>query len=230
MIQTNKLSFKAFKTAIFSCLFTMVVKFASLLKVSFIIGSYAALFSATSIMIPLSGAFGGVAGCVGVSLMLFLLKVFSGKLLLFKFLLAYHVPGLCAALYFRVTSSLLRLFLPALCMVAFIAHPVGGSAWAYTLYWFIPMALYFVPKKSFFLDALASTFIAHAVGSALFIYAEPMTAAVWLGLIPIVAIERLVFASGMTLVYAAVTYGVRKSALWQKNFAGRFIAKLGQLS
>jgi hypothetical protein len=51
---------------------------------------------------------------------------------------------------------------------------------------------------------LGSTFIAHAVGSTIWIYTVPMTAQMWLGLMPLVAIERLCFATGMVVSYHAV--------------------------
>lgn len=89
-------------------------------------------------------------------------------------------------------------------MGAFIVHPVGGAAWAYSLYWLIPVALYMIRKESLFLTALGSTFTAHAVGSVIWIYANPMTPQTWLALIPVVFIERLVFASGMVVAYHAI--------------------------
>ena len=49
--------------------------------------------------------------------------------------------------------------------------------------------------------ALGATFSAHAVGGALWIYAFSLPAAVWQGLIPIVAIERSIFALGIAGTY-----------------------------
>ncbi len=56
------------------------------------------------------------------------------------------------------------------------------------------------------MHCLASTFIAHSVGSVLWLYTGTMSAAVWMSLIPVVAIERFVFAGGMMVVYYAVSY------------------------
>jgi len=63
-----------------------------------------------------------------------------------------------------------------------------------------------IPFKSIFLHSLTSTLIAHAVGSVIWIYTTPMTPAFWYALIPIVAVERLVMAIGMTTMYHAIGY------------------------
>jgi hypothetical protein len=193
------------KTGLYALVSTSLVKMASLFKVSFIWGSYAALFSASSIVMPLTGAFGGLVGTLavcGVGL--------SGKLLLSGFIsfkyLAYHIPGFFAALYWATPSVFVRLIMPLSCMLLFVLHPVGGAAWLYSMYWFIPVVLYFVPRQNLFLTALGSTFVAHAVGSTIWLYADPVSPVFWLALIPVVALERLVFASGMVIGHKMVTY------------------------
>lgn len=159
----------------------------------------------TSVVMPLSGAFGGASGVFAVSGIFFALKAFIGGFISFKYL-AYHIPGIFAALYWTTRSSVIRLFLPIACMAAFIVHPVGAQAWTYSLYWLIPVILYFMKKNHLFFEALGSTFVAHAVGSVIWMYAAPMTPAVWLALIPIVALERLVFASGMVITHHSIHY------------------------
>ena len=107
-------------------------------------------------------------------------------------------------------------------MVAFIAHPVGAQAWVYSLYWLIPVVLYFLRKESLFLTALGSTFTAHAVGSVIWIYANPMTPQAWLVLIPVVFIERFVFASGMVVAYHGINFikncGYQEAVLKIRNY------------
>jgi hypothetical protein len=71
------------------------------------------------------------------------------------------------------------------------------------------MILYFVPQKNIFFTSLGSTFTAHAVGSVIWLYTIPMTAGMWLALIPIVALERLCFATGMVTVVGVVTAAQR---------------------
>ena len=85
----------------------------------------------------------------------------------------------------------------------------------YTLYWFIPIAISLMASKHPFLRALRGTFIAHAVGSVIWIYTVPMAAEQWLALIPVVALERSTFALGATLLYYLIAYLSIKSK--QKN-------------
>jgi hypothetical protein len=182
-----------------------------------IVGSVASFFSVKNAVMPLVGAFGGLA----VSLVFFSVRLVgsllsSGSLasLVSGKLLAFHVPGLCASLSWSVRSSrlgaaLMQLVLPLACMALFALHPVGSQAVAYSLYWLVPVTLYVVSRfysleKSVFAQALSSTFIAHAVGSVIWLYAVGMSPAAWLALIPVVFVERLLFAAGMTGAYYAV--------------------------
>ena len=93
----------------------------------------------------------------------------------------------------------------SLCMAMFLLHPVGYQAFFYSWFWFIPMIIHMLPFRNPFLEALGATFIAHAIGSVLVLYMKTMTAAAWLALIPVVVIERLLFASGMTVIYYGAT-------------------------
>jgi hypothetical protein len=178
---------------------TILIKTAAFIKSSYIVGSQILFFSGTSVAIPLLGAFNSPALCAAIC---FVRMLFFNSLSLS--MLAFIIPGFCAALYWNMNHWSIRLLLPIACFIAFVAHPVGAQAYAYAFYWFIPMALYFVPNKNLFLTALGSTFIAHAVGSTIWIYTVPMTAQMWLGLMPLVAIERLCFATGMVVSYHAV--------------------------
>jgi hypothetical protein len=54
--------------------------------------------------------------------------------------------------------------------------------------------------------ALSSTFVAHAIGSLMWLYFLPTTPEYWMLLIPRVAIERIVFALAMSLVYCFTKY------------------------
>lgn len=106
----------------------------------------------------------------------------------------------------RVLDALLHLLLPVVCMVAFITHPIGNQAPLYACYWFIPMiawALRTATQQSHILMiALQSTFLAHAVGSVMWLFAVPTTMEYWLMLIPVVAVERLTMAASSALLYA----------------------------
>ena len=196
------------RNSLVTLFFTSLVKCTSLFKVSFILGSTAAFFSLTPMVQPLIGVWGGLVGSSGLFALGILLRfIMTGSISFI--LLAYHIPGLFASYALASRHWVLHVALPLLCMALFIVHPVGTAAFPYTFYWLIPVALYFANKELFFLRALSSTFIAHAVGSVIWMWAQPMTSPAWLALIPVAFVERMVFALGMTLLYHAVC-GVQK--------------------
>ncbi len=196
---------KLSKTSLFTVAFSSLVQLASLVKVSFIWGSFRAFLSTTNMIAPLAGAFGGSLGVFGVGFMRLALHILLfGKIsVLF---LANFVPGMAGGLYWSSRSIIIRLGLPLTCMALFIAHPVGNQAFLYSFYWLVPVALYFIKEENLFLKALGSTLTAHAVGSVIWLYCLPATPAFWLALIPVVFAERLVFAGGMTLAYKVMVY------------------------
>ncbi|MBX9831072.1 hypothetical protein K2X40_03875 [Candidatus Babeliales bacterium] len=109
------------------------------------------------------------------------------------------------------TINLARLFLqvvvPMICMALFVAHPVGRQAFVYSWFWLVPVALYTLEKlniRGVFFTALSSTFIAHGIGTALWIYMVPMTAEQWIALIPVTLAERLVMAAASTLFFVLI--------------------------
>ncbi len=172
-------------------------------KVSYIFGSYSSFFSVSDVLMPLAGNLGMGFVSFIVLLRLGLKATLTGASL---WALVYHIPGICASAYWASNRKVIGLVIPILSMIAFIAHPVGYYAVPYTFYWFIPMILFFIPQRSIFLDALASTFVAHSIGSVLWLYTHPaMSSAEWIALIPVVAVERLSFAWGMTALYFIVS-------------------------
>ena len=173
------------------------------IKVSPIVGSDFAFFSLSDVMMPLSGA-------VGLSLGVFMVVLRMGYRIIFLASpfssIVYHLPGFCASAYWAVEGVVVRLLLPLVCMALFIAHPVGYQAAPYSLYWLIPVIIYFSSRKTVFLTALGSTFVAHAVGSVIWLYSFDLSPAAWLALMPVVAVERLLFACAMTVVYSVGSY------------------------
>jgi len=186
------------------------IKIASFWKFSFIYGASRAMFSGATATVPLVGLFGGGI----VSLIIFMLLLMS-RYALFGVsslhILAFYLPGLFSALYFSCGNRLVRLIVPILCMILFIFHPVGGQAFVYSFFWLIPIVIYFSRSKQIFLNALASTFIAHAVGSVIWIYTVPMSVYAWYALIPIVCIERLAISSAIVILYKISCYLKRRS-------------------
>lgn len=181
-----------------------ICKLSGLMKVSFVIGSQMIWFSASNAVLPLAGAFGGIAGCGLVFVVRQLIHLFFFKTVSLSFL-AFCIPGFCASLYWATNHYAIRLLLPIACMGLFVAHPVGAQACVYALYWLIPVMLYVLPQRSLFLQALGSTFIAHAVGSVIWLYTVPMTVTMWITLMPMVLCERLMFALAMVVAHRIFT-------------------------
>lgn len=210
-----KSQFKGFpfvSTVSFLCSAFLLMRFA---KISHIVGSSFSFFSMSDVVMPLSGLLG-----IGFSLFIILirggLKMALQNFAFYK--LVYHIPGFCASAYWATENKLISLIIPALCMGAFLYHPVGFAAAPYSFYWFIPMALYFVPRKTIFMHSLASTFIAHAVGTIVYLYMNPtMSVAQWYALIPLVAVERFVFASAMTALYYVGAYVKNMVLSWSQR-------------
>lgn len=99
------------------------------------------------------------------------------------------------------TSSKKLLIVPLLAIVAFNLHPFGRGAWVYSMFWLIPLLVWPFRSKSIIARSLGSTFTAHSVGGAMWIWAFNLPSAVWLGMIPVVALERSIFALGMSASY-----------------------------
>lgn len=197
---TNKNLMNPISNALF---FNVLMKISSIGKMSFILGSHAAFFTAAAIVMPLSGAFAGIAGsCAAFGLGVMIRGLLTGSMPLY--FLAYHIPGLCASLYWATSSKILRIAPALLCMILFLIHPVGfGAAW-YSLFWLIPIILTFRKSSGLFATALASTFTAHAVGTLIWLYTLPMAPHDFIALVPVVLVERLLFAAGMVVGYKAI--------------------------
>lgn len=200
-------------------LLTVSVSLLSWIKISSIVGAAAAGFSLSHCLYPLIGLVAGGMGamtffCIRTCLHTWLHISMAATLPAFVY--ACHLPTLAAALYLssahttqytiHFTKRLLLALIPVSCILLFCIHPTGGQAWAYSLFWFIPLVALFINHTSMFAHMLGSTFMAHAVGSVVWLYCGPMlTPAAWLALIPVVAVERLLIASGMMLGYYALS-------------------------
>lgn len=182
----------------------ILLKLSYFFKVNLILGSHQAVLSGFSVVGPLVGLCGGGA----FSIALFALKsLFSGFSSPWTLLspVAWHLPSIFSSLYWVTNNRAIKLFLPLFCMALFIMHPIGLGAIEYSLFWLIPVAVYFIKTNNLFAHALASTFIAHAVGSVVWLYTFPMASEQWLSLIPVVIVERLLFAAGMVIVCSVVS-------------------------
>ena len=179
-----------------------VLYLASYFKITGMHGSFGSFFSIANIIAPLVGAFAGMTGSFAVFGSSFIVRLISAPFLSIANP-CYHLPSLCASLYWSGHRAVIRVGIPLLCMGLFIAHPIGWQAAPYALFWLIPIAIHLLGCQQLFLTALGSTFTAHAVGSVVYLYIiTPMTPQAWLALIPIVPFERLIFASGMVIAYS----------------------------
>ncbi|XOU94950.1 MAG: hypothetical protein ACNFW9_02670 [Candidatus Kerfeldbacteria bacterium] len=135
-------------------------------------------------------------------------------------------PLALAALYFGARKyKFIVATIPLICMALFIMHPEGRGAWYYSLYWLIPIVAVF-NKKSLIMNSLGATFTAHAIGSVAFLFAFNLPSAVWIGLIPIVFLERMLFTGGIAVSYVVMNTAVDKLAKFlENNSLGRMVNK-----
>lgn len=184
--------------------FVLLVLITQRIDLAAVVGAEGQHFTLFQMVGPLAGAFLGpflgIATVLGAEILD--LGIFGTSFDLITILRL--TPMLFAAYYFGTRRRNSGTVVPAVAMALFWLHPTGQQAWPYALYWVIPIGISFAGKKqNMFLRSLGATFTAHAVGSVLFLYAVPMDAGMWLALIPQVALERLLFASGIALSYLA---------------------------
>ena len=111
-------------------------------------------------------------------------------------------PVLFAVFYFAKKRTA-NILIPLMAMVIFNLHPIGRSAWQYSLLWLVPLFAHFY-RKNLFLRSLGATFTAHAVGGALWVWAFGLSREMWLALIPQTLMERTLMAGGISLFYLAL--------------------------
>ncbi len=190
----------------FVMLFSLLVLAADSINFSSILGAAAnQSFTLFQFIGPVAGGFlGAGVGALSVLLAEVVSFFWLGKELNPINILRF-TPMLFAAIYFAkyARGKFAGAAVSLVCMAAFIAHPIGAQAWIYSLYWLIPAIALALPSH-LFLRSLGSTFTAHSIGSVIWLYAFPSTAAFWLALIPVVAFERFLFASGISISYVAL--------------------------
>jgi hypothetical protein len=193
---------------IFLALFTILTLIGIQIDVFSIMGEEGKAFTLFEFFGPMAGGFLGIGGLVVVGLAKLINFAMGGSE--FSLIgLAKLTPMMFAAYYFwkkgiRGMNDKLGIIVPVIAMLAFWLHPVGSQVWFYPLYWLIPIAAKFLPEN-LLLRSFGATFTAHAVGSVLFLYTIPTAPALWMMLIPIVAIERSLFALGISASYVVFT-------------------------
>ncbi len=185
---------------------------------------------------PIASGFIGLwPGIIAVFLMQFANFLLHGAQVVDAGTIIRFFPALFAVWYFHKKSRW-NLWPAILAIIAFNLHPIGRSAWYFSLYWLIPILCYFFRERFLLARALGTTFTAHAVGSVLWLYVFNLPAKVWLSLLPVVAMERLVFAAGIAVAYLIfnnllnwlterkiirLEFMIEKRYLWRHLFASR---------
>lgn len=184
---------------IFIAILTILGLIALQIPFTRLLGS-SAKFTLYDFLAPTAGAFlGTVPGVISVFLMQVLnIVLHGGKIAdLGGFIRLF--PVLFAVFYFA-TKRRINIYIPILAIIAFNLHPIGRSAWQYSMFWLIPIAAHFF-RKNLFIKSLGATFTAHAVGGALWVWAFGLTREMWLALIPQTAMERTLMAVGISAFY-----------------------------
>ncbi len=150
-----------------------------------------------------TGFIGTLPGIIAVFLMQLVNFLIHGAQVVDAGTIIRFFPMLFAAWYFS-RKTRYNWIVPLLAIVAWLAHPIGRSVWYFALFWLIPVAMYFLRERFLLARALGATFSAHAVGGALWIWVFALPKAVWVSLIPVVAMERLIFAIGIALTYVVL--------------------------
>jgi hypothetical protein len=190
---------------IFLALFSALVLTGYQVNVFYVLGAENQSFTLFQFLGPLAGSFlGPFVGSASVLIAELANFLLAGKeaniINLFRL-----APMLFAAYYFGTESKKsLGAWVSVACMFLFWMHPIGSQVWFYPLYWLIPPLAKYVFPRNLFTKSLGATFTAHAVGSILFLYTIPTMPELWIMLIPIVAIERLIFALGISGSYITV--------------------------
>ena len=181
--------------------FVIIGVFLSNITINHLLGSNIRL-TFLDMFYPIMGSFIGTP--LGILAALFLMPSFTNATSLLGFLAISRIlPISLGALSFTEQHPII-LVAPLLSMVAFLAHPVGSQVWYFPMLWLIPFFCWSFKKKSLLARSFSSTYISHAVGGAIWIWAFPTTPAFWQTLIPIVLVERAIFAFGMSAFYVLI--------------------------
>jgi hypothetical protein len=200
------------KKMIFLLVFIAAALIAARINFSTLVGSTNQTLTMFQFFGPIAGAFlGGVFGIVTV-----LCSQIINNLLLHKewtLVTALRLlPMLFAVFYFAYFHNKSKyktagmVIIPVLAIILFNLNAEARQAWYYSLFWLIPILAVVgekLPGKLFF-RSFGATFTAHAIGTVIWVYTVPMTAAQWTALVPVTAYERFAFGLGIAVSFVAV--------------------------
>ena len=193
------------KLAVFLALFALLSLAFYQLELSYVVGAEEQSFTMFQFIGPVAGGFiSPLLGAFAVIFVEIVNRLMLGSFSLEAFSIVRLFTVAAAALCFGLVrkNKLAGIIVPGAGMALFLLHPVGAEAWGYALLWLIPIGAAFF-ANNLFARSLTSTFQAHVIGSVGFLYLIGLPAAVWWALIPVVLVERGLFAAGISLTYVA---------------------------
>lgn len=185
------------------------------LKLGLCISSKVLNFSFINILGPVLAINTGISNLLLLIMFSSVFKFLGYNLLAFAGL-TLGLPTIFASLTLKsllkrknsIYSFMLSVLLPIVCIFFFMLSPSAiGIAKLYSAYWLVPVFSFFIINNlnssniNLFLISLSSTFVAHAIGSIIWAFSVNMSPENWISLIPIVAAERIIFASGISFSY-----------------------------
>ena len=224
---------KKIKLAVFLVLFSVLSLVFYNIDVNYMVGAEDQSFSLFQFIGPVGAAFiNPVLGIVAILIVEVVQKVILNDFTITEFNVLRFLPMLAAAYYFAVvkTDKRFGIAIPVIGMLLFWMNPIGAQAWGYALLWLIPILATILAEKHLFLRSLGATFQAHVVGSVAFLYTVGMPAGVWWALIPIVLVERTIFAAGISITYLtmqSVLEFIAQMLKWDLGFLnpdGKFVS------
>jgi hypothetical protein len=191
------------KKVLFISLFGVLALAALQIPLNQLVGSNAK-FTLFDSFGPIATAFiGTIPGVIAVFLAQLGNFLLSGAQVVDAGTIIRFFPMLFAAWYFAKPRRV-NIVVPVLAIIAFNLHPIGRSAWYFSLFWLIPIAMEFLRDKSLLARSLGATFTAHSVGGAAWVWTFGLSKEIWTNLIPVVAMERTIFAFGICVTYVAM--------------------------
>lgn len=206
---------KNFLKFIFTLLSAILFLFLTKIRFSSILGTEMK-FSLSAFFGPTLANIFGIEYGTGIIVLTHLIGLAAGiyKIKAIKDFFTF-VPIIFAGIYF---SKILKgekklIFIPLVCILLFILHPIGRTVWFYSGFWLIPIFTSFFKERfdkllkfrifSIYGYSLGATFVDHAIGSTLYLYLLRIPSNFWVAAIPLTIIERLLMASGIELCYFA---------------------------
>lgn len=188
------------RRAVFVLIFTIIGFCALQIPFNKLAGSKVS-FTLFDLYAPIAGAFLGT--WIGI-LSVFLMQAFNllvhGFSHIDKGSIIRLFPTLFGVWFFAKKEGKL-LVIPALSIIAFNLHPIGRTVWFYSLFWLIPFLAWPLRDRFLLARSLGATFTAHAAGGVIWIWAFNLPAPIWISLIPVVVMERAIFALGISTSY-----------------------------